>query len=100
MSNVYEECPRLENDKFLLRFIEETDLEDLDTKVQELCDYLPSLAQEQVVWDIRQARDDYFDYVDAQAEAYQDDYEFGGNNSTDEDERQINNLFATIRERS
>ena len=29
MSNVYEECPKLENDKFLLRFIEETDMEDL-----------------------------------------------------------------------
>lgn len=83
-----------------IKYTKETDLEDLDTRVQELCDYIPSLAQEQVVWDIRRARDDYFDYVDAQAEAYQDDYEFGGNNALDEDERQINNLFATIRERS
>ena len=29
MSNVYDNCPVLENDRFLLRFIEETDMEDL-----------------------------------------------------------------------
>ena len=29
MNNVYENCPVLENDRFLLRFIEETDMEDL-----------------------------------------------------------------------
>ena len=83
-----------------IKYTKETDLEDLDTRVQELCDYIPSLAREQVVWDIRKARDDYFDYVDSQTEAYQDDYEFGSNNALDEDERQINDLFATIRERS
>lgn len=83
-----------------IKYTKETDLEDLYTRVQELCDFLPSLARENVVWDIRRARDDYFDYVDAQAEAYQDDYGYGGDNSLDEDERQIDNLFATIRERN
>ena len=29
MKNVYEECPRLENERFLLRFVEEADVSDL-----------------------------------------------------------------------
>ncbi len=84
----------LQND---LRNTKDTDLEDLDSTVDELCQQVSLLGSESVVYEIRERKDEYLNYIDAQVEAYQDDYRYGPDEYADSETQEIDNLFATIR---
>jgi len=83
-----------------LRDTKDSDLEELDGTAQELCNYIPLLESESIISDIRNEYLSYSDYIDAQAEDYQDDYRYGFKNNEHEDAWQIDNLFNTIKERN
>lgn len=73
-------------------------IEELNETAQELCKYLPSLEWQPVVSDIEKEYREFEEYVEAQAEAYEDDYRYIGDTDSGEDAWKIDNLFATIKE--
>ena len=73
-------------------------LEELDDTAQELCKYLPSLEYEPVVGEIKKAFEDFSDKIDAEAEAYEDDYRYRDDSYYGENAWEIDNLFSTIKE--
>lgn len=81
-----------------LEYTKDSDLDDLDKKADKLCLYAPDLRSEKVVSDIKEKVKEYSDYLDAQADAYQDDPDFWHNEYVDTEAWQIDNLFATIKE--
>lgn len=81
-----------------LENIKDSDLEDLDETAVKLCGFLPELENEYVVSDIRNKAKEYSDFMEAQAEAYQDD-PYGWRDDYEGTESwKIDNLFATIKE--
>lgn len=81
-----------------LENIKESELEDLDETAVKLCGFLPELENEYVVSDIRNKAKEYSDFMEAQAEAYQDD-PYGWRDDYEGTESwKIDNLFATIKE--
>ena len=81
-----------------LENIKDSDLEDLDGTAVKLCGFVPELENEYVVSDIRNKAKEYSDFIDAQAEAYQDD-PYGWRDDYEGTESwKIDNLFATIKE--
>lgn len=76
----------------------DSDLEELDTKVQELCEYSPLLESENIVSEISDEFREYSYYLDAQAEAYEDEYPHWIDDYPDTESYKIDNLFATIQE--
>ena len=76
----------------------DADLEDLDRTAQELCKYLPDLEDEAVVADIRNAWDEYYASVDAMAERYAEEHDFGYDYDSGESACEIDNLFSTLKE--
>lgn len=76
----------------------ESELEELDSTVRELCRHAPSLEYEPIVEEINKAYSDYNDYLEAQAEAYQDDYRYESRGEVGEDAWRIDNLFATLKD--
>lgn len=89
------EC--LEHD---LEGVKDADLEELETKMKELCDISPWLEEESVVSEIGIKVKEYSDYIDAQAESYMDEYRHWLDDFPNREEQEIDNLFATIKERS
>ena len=85
----------LKND---LENTKESDLEDLDETAVKLCGYAPELENEYVVSNIRNKAKEFSDYLDAQAEAYQDDPSFWRDEYLGTESWKIDNLFATIKE--
>lgn len=81
-----------------LENIKDSDLEDLDETAVKLCGFLPELENEYVVSDIRNKAKEYSDFMEAQAEAYQDDPDFWHNEYVGTESWKIDNLFATIKE--
>lgn len=77
----------------------DADLEDLDTTAQELCKYVPDLEDEAVVTDIRNAWDEYYASVDAMAERYAEEHDFGYDYNPKESSWEIDNLFSTLKGR-
>ena len=75
----------------------ESELEELDSTVKELCRHAPSIEYEPIVSEISKAYSDYNDYLEAQAEAYQDDYRYDYRGDNGEDAWEIDNLFATMK---
>ena len=81
-----------------LERIKDSDLEDLDGTAVKLCGFAPELENEYVVSDIRNKAKEFSDFMDAQAEAYQDD-PYGWRDDYEGTESwKIDNLFATIKE--
>lgn len=80
-----------------LESTKESELEELDSTVRELCRHAPSIESEPIVGEIYKAYSEYSDYLDAQAEAYQDDYRYGSRSDVGEDVWRIDNLFATLK---
>lgn len=76
----------------------DSDLEELYTKVEELCNFSPLLEEEIIVSEISDKQEAYSAYIDAQVEAYQDEYRLWMNNYTNTEDHEIDNLFGTIRE--
>ena len=76
----------------------ESELEELDSTVKELCRHAPSIEYEPIVGEINKAYSDYYDYLEAQAEAYQDDYRYDYQGNIGEDAWEIDNLFATMKD--
>ncbi len=77
---------------------EESDLDALNTTAEILCKYVPELEQEYVFLEIKDRVQEYSDYLDAQAEAYQDDFYNRRDEYMGSESWKIDNLFATIRE--
>lgn len=77
----------------------DTDLEELDSKMKELLGFTPWLEDEIIVSDINNRLKEYYDYIDAQAEAYEEEYRHWPDDYTSPEELEIDNLFATIKER-
>lgn len=73
-------------------------LEELDDTAQELCKYIPSLEYEPIVGEIKKAYEDFSDKIDAEAEAYEDDYRYRDDSYHGENAWEIDNLFSTIKE--
>lgn len=82
-----------------LESVKDADLEELETKMKELCNLAPLLEEENVVSEIGIRVKEYSDYIDAQAEAYMDEYRHWPDDFPDREEQEIDNLFATIKER-
>lgn len=74
------------------------DLENLESTANELCGLIPSLECYGVIDDIRDASEEYSKYLDSMAEAYQDDYHFYRGKAEGESAKEIDDLFATIRQ--
>jgi hypothetical protein len=85
----------LQND---LRNTKDSDLEDLDSTVDALCEKVSYLGSESVVNEIKERKDEYQDFIDAQVEAYQDDFRYESDEYVDSETVKIDNMFATIRE--
>ncbi|MBP5540237.1 MAG: restriction endonuclease [Bacteroidales bacterium] len=83
-----------------LESAKDTDLEELDSKMKELFGFTPWLEDEVVVSDINNRLKEYYDYIDAQAEAYDEEYRHWPDDYPDKEEQEIDNLFATIKERN
>lgn len=83
-----------------LESAKDTDLEELDSKMKELFGFTPWLEDEVVVLDINNRLKEYYDYIDAQAEAYDEEYRHWPDDYPDKEEQEIDNLFATIKERN
>lgn len=81
-----------------LEYTKDSDLDDLDKKAEKLCLYVPDLRSEQVVADIKEKVKEYNDYLEAQAEAYQDGQYSWQDSYQNSELWQIDNLFATIKE--
>lgn len=77
----------------------DSDIEELDTKMKKLCNYSPSLEDMNIVSEISNRYNEYSDYLDAQVDSYTDEYRHWPEDFSDSDDRKIDNLFATIRER-
>lgn len=88
------EC--LEHD---LERAKDSDLEELDTAAQELCNYSPLLEDESIVAEISNRFKEYSDKVESLADDYQDDYHHWYGGYLNKEKREIDNLFATIKER-
>ena len=73
-------------------------LEELNETAQELCKYLPTLEEESIVGEIKKAFEDFSDKIDAEAEAYEDDYRYRDDSYYGENAWEIDNLFSTIKE--
>lgn len=84
----------LQND---LKNTKDSDLENLDSTVDELCQQVPFLGSESVVYEIRERKDEFFNFIDSKAEAYQDDFRYESDEYMDSETLEIDNLFATIR---
>ena len=82
-----------------LESTKDSDLDELDTKAKELCKYSPFLEDENIISEISDRCKEYSDYLDAQVESYMDDHRYWSDDHPDREEREIDNLFATIRER-
>ena len=89
------EC--LKND---LEGVKDADLEELETKMKELCNLTPWLEEESVVSEISIKVKEFSDYLDAQAESYMDEYRHWPDVFPNREEQEIDNLFATIKERN
>lgn len=83
-----------------LKSIGDSDLEELDTTMKELCNYSPSLEDMSIVSEISNKYNEYSDYLDAQVESYIDEYRHWPDGFSDSEGCKIDNLFATIRERN
>ena len=83
-----------------LEDVKDADLEELETKMEELCNLTPWLEEESVVSEIGIKVKEYSDYLDAQAESYMDEYRHWPNDYHNREEQEIDNLFATIKERN
>lgn len=81
-----------------LEYTKDSDLDDLDKKADKLCLYAPDLRSEKVVSDIKEKVKEYSDYLEAQAEAYQDGQYSWHDSYQNSELWQIDNLFATIKE--
>ena len=79
-----------------LRYTKDSELEALESTVDSLCNYIPCLESETIVSELKDRKDAYINYVEAQGEAYQDDYPYLRAFSGAED-RRIDDLFATIK---
>lgn len=79
---------------------EDSDLEELNTKINELCNYSYLLEDEDIVSEIRDKLNDYTDYLDSKADAYQDEYREWFDNNTFSENLKIDNLFSTIKNRN
>lgn len=77
---------------------QDSDLDELVMKAEKLCESVPELENEPVFSDIKDKAKEYSDYLDAQADAYQDDPDYWRNDYVDTEAMQIDNLFATIKE--
>lgn len=77
----------------------ESDLEELDSTAEELCKYIPDLEDEAVVANIKKANDDYYESVDAMADRYADEYDYGDYYPLAEKAWEIDNLFATLKQK-
>ena len=77
----------------------ESDLEELDSTAEELCKYIPDLEDEAVVANIKKANDDYYESVDAMADRYADEYDYGDYYPPAEKAWEIDNLFATLKQK-
>ncbi len=75
----------------------ESELEELDSTAKELCRYSPLLESEYVIDRIEETYNSYRDYLEDQAEAYQEDYNYGFHRENKEDAWRIDNLFSTIK---
>lgn len=71
-------------------------MEALESTVDSLCNYIPCLESETIVSELKDRKDAYINDVEAQGEAYQDDYPYLRAFSGAED-RRIDDLFATIK---
>lgn len=81
-----------------LKNVKESELNDLEETAVKLCEYAPDLEYERVFSEIRNQAKGYSDYLDSQAEAYQDD-PYGWRDDYEGTESwKIDNLFATIKE--
>ena len=80
--------------------IEDSDLEELDTTMKELCNYSPSLEGMNIVSEISSRFKEYSEYLDANVDSYIDDYRHWPDSFSDSEGCKIDNLFATIRERN
>lgn len=79
----------------------DSDLEELNTKVNVLCNYSPLFEDENIVSEISDKLNEFSDYLEAQAETYQEEYrEWLDNNNTISENWEIDNLFSTIKERN
>lgn len=78
--------------------IRREDIEELESTAKELCKYIPSLEYYGVIDDINNASEEYSHYLESMAEAYQDDYHYHRGGSESEAEKEIDDLFATIRQ--
>ena len=83
-----------------LEGVKDADLVELETKMKELCNLTPWLEEESVVSEIGIKVKEYSDYIDAQAESYMDEYRYWPDDFPNREEQEIDNLFATIKERN
>ena len=63
-----------------------------------MCEYSPLLESENIVSEISDKFGEYSYYLDAQAEAYEDEYRHWIDDYPDTESYKIDNLFATIQE--
>jgi cytidylate kinase len=84
--------------KHELEITQDSDLDDLVVKAEKLCESIPELENKPVISEIKNKAKEYSDYIDAQAEAYQDDPDFWRNEYVGTESWKIDNLFATIKE--
>ncbi|MBR2261330.1 MAG: AAA family ATPase [Paludibacteraceae bacterium] len=72
-------------------------LDDIESNAHALCEILPSLKYKSVITDIIRANDEYYKYLDWNAESYIDEYHYIPSRF-DKEDIEIEGLFATIKE--
>ena len=78
-------------------YSKDSELDDLNSLVNDLCRLIPPLDSEPIVSDLRKRTEEYLNSIEEQAEAYQDDYGYYSSFYQDPEDKRIDNLFATIK---
>lgn len=64
---------------------------------KELCNYVPGLAEKRVITDIEEADKEYDDYIESRVADYHFEFRRSNDDGPNQDEREIDNLFSTIK---